>query len=127
MRKVKGQIGLFEQLSAYGEPLKVRPADSLLNTMGCLKTDCFSCGKTGCRIRQEERYCRYAPMGNSYSCETMKKDLPFRENCQFVNQALAYHRAASPCCVECNEKCGFACERSRIQKIVGFHHQKARP
>ena len=117
MKGIIGQIGLFEQLSAYGEPLRRYPKDSILNTFGCGKNYCFSCAKHSCKIRLEERYCRYAPMGAPFHCETMKKELIFRESCQFVNQALAYHRAgdglASPCCVECEDKCDLECRRSK--------------
>ena len=61
-----------EPLSAYGTPKRVYPPDSLIATEGCEGGhDCFGCAMD-CRIRQEDRYCREAPLGNPFPCEIVK-------------------------------------------------------
>ena len=106
-----------EPLSAYGTPKRVYPPDSLIATEGCEGGhDCFGCAMD-CRIRQEDRYCREAPLGNPFPCEIVKggfADLP--EGCQFVDHTLAYHRAGdgepSPCCKDCQDLCEYICGRA---------------
>lgn len=106
-----------EPLSAYGTPKRVYPPDSLISEEECEGGhDCFSCAMD-CRIRQEDRYCREAPLGNPFPCEIVKggfADLP--EGCQFVDHTLAYHRAGdgepSPCCKDCQDPCEYICGRA---------------
>ena len=106
--------------SAYGLDKTVYQEGSLLATEGCgHKYHCFSCAQD-CGIRQKERYCRYAPLGNPFGCAMMERIKDIKEGtgdrCQFVNNDLAFHTAGSheadPCCVECNEKCEYQCEKS---------------
>lgn len=110
-----------EELSSYGLPKTVYLEGSLLSTAGCgHKHDCFSCAKE-CSIRQDKRYCVEAPMGNPFECATMnvlpnlQQDFP--EQCQFVNEDLAFHRSGddqpSPCCKKCSvAECGYRCRRA---------------
>lgn len=114
---VSGQTSIFDGLSALGAPLVTHPKDSLLTTSGCGIDDCFSCSALSCRIRMEDRYCRYAQMGNPFPCTTIKNVPKNRQDCQFINNTLADHRAGdsrpSPCCMKCKNKCEYGCERSR--------------
>lgn len=106
-----------EPLSAYGTPKRVYPPDSLIAEAGCEGGhDCFSCAMD-CRIRQKDRYCREAPLGNPSPCEIVKGgfvELP--EGCRFVDHDLAYHRTgdgeSDPCCKKCQEPCEYICERA---------------
>ena len=107
-----------EPLSAYGTPKRVYPPDSLISEAGCEggMHYCFDCAMD-CRIRQKDRYCREAPLGNPFPCEIVKggfADLP--EGCQFVNHDLAYHCAGSgepnPCCKDCQDPCEYICGRA---------------
>ena len=106
-----------EPLSAYGTPKRVYPPDSLIAEAGCEGGhDCFGCAMD-CQIRQKDRYCREAPMGNPFPCEIVKggfSELP--EGCQFVDHDLAYHRAGdgepSPCCKDCQDPCEYICGRA---------------
>lgn len=116
-----------EPLSAHGTPRKVYPEGSLIATAGCESVpggvkggyNCFSCAME-CSIRQKERYCVEAPLGNPFPCDRMDVLGTLREamgdNCQFVNPDLAYHSAGSgepvPCCKECRAGCEFRCERA---------------
>lgn len=109
-----------EEVSAYGTKKKVYPEGSLLTTTGCDGGhSCFTCSMK-CSIRQEDRYCRYASMGKPFSCLTMNVLGNLRQEigdkCQFINYELADHRAgdgeADPCCVKCDEPCGYACQRA---------------
>lgn len=111
-----------EPLSAYGLPKTEYPTDSLLTTKGCgHKYDCFSCAQQ-CNIRQENRYCVDAPLGNPYRCTTMDilKDMNvFKKDCQFINLEIADHTAGSgepvPCCKKCkiNTTCIFCCDTTK--------------
>ncbi|MBD5461493.1 MAG: hypothetical protein HDR24_00305 [Lachnospiraceae bacterium] len=110
-----------EKLSPYGLSKTIYPEGSLLTTVGCgNKYDCFSCAQD-CTIRQEDRYCVEAPMGNPFNCTTMGvlKNLKTEigDRCQFVDSSLAYHTSgnnkAEPCCKECQESCGYRCQRSQ--------------
>ena len=106
-----------EPLSAYGTPKRVYPPDSLITEEGCEGGhDCFSCAMD-CRIRQKDRHCREAPLGNPFPCEVVKDgftELP--EGCQFLNHDLAYHCAGSgepnPCCKDCQDPCEYICGRA---------------
>lgn len=108
---------VVETLSAYGLSKTEYPPESYLSTAGCgNKYTCFSCGKE-CEIRQEERYCVYAPLGKPYACTTMnvleniKNEIG--DKCQFINLDLAEHTKGSdepsPCCKKCKEQCGYRC------------------
>ena len=107
-----------EPLSAYGTPKRVYPPDSLISEAGCEggPYHCFSCAMD-CQIRQKDRYCREAPLGNPFPCEIVKggfTELP--EGCQFLNHDLAYHCAGSgepdPCCKDCQDPCEYICGRA---------------
>lgn len=114
-----------ERLSPFGLTKTVYPKGSLLTTAGCgHKHDCFSCAQD-CKIRQKDRYCREAPMGNPFSCTTMNVLENLRaemgDRCQFINLDTAYHTQGSnepdPCCKDCdNGSCGYRCRRS-INKV----------
>lgn len=113
-------VQVNDLLSAYGFTKTEYPANSLIDTPGCgHKHDCYSCGQD-CKIRQEDRYCVTAPLGNPYSCETMhnigKLKAEIGENCQFVDNRRAYHTAGSneavPCCKNCLNPCKYMCERA---------------
>lgn len=108
--------------SAYGLEKTEYPEGSLLTTEGCgHKHDCFSCAQD-CNIRQKDRFCRLAPLGNPFPCTTMavlgnlKEEL--EDKCQFVNNDLAPHKAgngeADPCCRDCKELCGYRCQRAKL-------------
>ena len=59
------------ELSAYGTPARIYPADSLIATAGCEGGhDCFSCSAE-CGIRKEDRWCVEAPCGNPFPCEIL--------------------------------------------------------
>lgn len=118
-----------EQLSAYGTLKKVYPKGSLIATEACEGGHtCFSCAME-CQIRGDDRYCRYAPLGNPFSCETMKNIGVLREEvgdrCQFINHDLAEHYAGSgeacPCCKNCADPCEYICERA--MKKQGTKHE----
>lgn len=112
-----------ECLSAYGTRRRIYSPDSLIATDGCEGGhDCFSCSMD-CRIRNTDRCCRLAPMGNPFVCMTMNVLESLRADmgnkCQFINHDLAFHRQgdgeADPCCRQCEELCGFRCGRSKEQ------------
>lgn len=109
-----------KKLSAYGKPIKVYPADSLIVMPGCEGGhDCFMC-HLQCDIRQEYCRCVEATTGNPFPCEQIERIDTLREEigerCQFIDLDQAYHRAGDhepvPCCKECMEPCQYACERS---------------
>ena len=118
--QVQGQIAVFDYSAKLGIK-RVRETGSLLKTPGCSFDDCFSCAEIGCRVREEERMCRYSPMGKPSACTTIKKIeagiAEFNNECQFVNQRLAYHRVGdgqpSPCCMRCTDICTNRCERRK--------------
>ena len=106
--------------SAYGFEKTVYSEGSLLSTVGCgNKYYCFLCAQD-CGIRQKQRYCRHASLGNPFGCETMGVLEGIRveigEECQFINNDLADHTAGSgearPCCENCREDCTYRCQRS---------------
>lgn len=121
IRALKAQA--TKPLSFYGFPATKRPAGSLLTTPGCGegKYDCFSCCRD-CAIRQEERYCVTAPMGNPFPCSQMGKYfkvniqcLTHKDRCQIFHPELAPVRAGdkepSPCCLNCDIKtCSLRCD-----------------
>lgn len=106
-----------ELLSAYGTPVRVYPPDSLLTTSGCEGGhDCFLCAME-CGIRQQDRYCRDAPLGNPFPCEIVKSGFQgLGDWCQFVNHDLAHHREGDhepvPCCKDCQDPCEYICSRA---------------
>lgn len=117
-----------EELSAYGTEKRVYPPDSLIATPGCEGGHwCFSCAME-CQIRQADRYCREAPMGNPFPCETLKWGLQNQQNeigdrCQFINHDLADHCAGSgeadPCCKNCSNPCEYICGRASVVPGAG--------
>lgn len=115
-----------QEVSAYGLPKTEYPEGSSLSTKGCgHKYSCFSCAQE-CGIRQENRYCREAPLGTPFSCTTMNVlellEAEIGDVCQFVNHELACYTTGShepvPCCKSCQvEVCGYRCNRSAHAKI----------
>lgn len=106
--------------SFYGFPKTERPEGSLLTTPGCGdgKYDCFSCARP-CGIRQEERYCRTATLGNPFPCTQMSEEKRldieaglFSKKCQFLNIENAETREGdhepTPCCQNCENKTCFS-------------------
>lgn len=121
------------EMSAYGLEKTVYPEGSLLSGAGCGGLhDCFSCAQD-CGMRQEYRYCRYAPLGNPFECATMKNLNDIREDmgerCQFIDNALARHTAgtdeAAPCCLDCNEECKYRCRRSCRERDAALQEADA--
>ncbi|MGN0384583.1 MAG: hypothetical protein ACI4EX_01735 [Lachnospiraceae bacterium] len=109
------------KISSYGYTKSEYPPDSLIATEGCgYMHECYSCAQD-CEIRQKERYCVEAPLGNPFSCTTMNvlenlKD-EFGDDCQFINHDMANKRAGDnepvPCCKKCQEyNCGYRCRRA---------------
>lgn len=109
-----------EPKSFFGLPKTVRPEGSLLTTPGCGdgKYDCFSCARP-CSIRQEERYCRTATLGNPFPCTQMSEEKRldieaglFSKECQFLNIENAETREGdhepTPCCQNCENKTCFS-------------------
>lgn len=126
-----------EEKSACGLKKTEYPEGSLTNTGGCgNKRHCFSCAHN-CNIRQEARYCRYAPLGNPYGCTTMnvlenlKNEMKSR--CQFINLDMSEHKAGNgepdPCCKNCYELCEYRCQKSVLDKKedIGESEQPALP
>lgn len=125
MRIAEGAIATSQsEKSAYGLEKTEYPEGSLLTTEGCgHKHNCFSCAQD-CNIRQKDRYCALAPLGNPFPCTTMavlenlKEEL--EDKCQFVNNDLAPHKAgngeADPCCRDCKELCGYRCQHAKLQE-----------
>ncbi len=116
-----------ERLSPYGLPKTSYSEESLITTVGVgcgHKYYCFSCAQD-CTIRQKDRYCREASLGNPFSCTTMhvlenvRAEQPDGQ-CQFINLDMAEHtlgKDPEPCCKNCdNESCGYRCQRS-INKV----------
>lgn len=114
------------ELSATRLEKTVRPEDSLITTPGCGngKYDCFSCHRD-CDIRQEKCNCVEAPLGNPFSCTTMNVienlSADIGDKCMFINHDLAFHRAGDhepvPCCKQCTERCGYACNRAAHEEV----------
>lgn len=108
-----------EKLSAYGTKLKVKDENALCFMPGCENDECFSC-HLNCEVRQVECQCVEAPCGNPFPCTTLAVYENIKHEvgdaCQFVNLELAEHRkgdgAAVPCCKNCNEPCGYQCNRA---------------
>lgn len=111
-----------EPLSFFGLPKAVYPEGSLIDMAGCggdyAKYTCFSCARP-CSIRQEERYCRTAPLGNPFSCTLMsgekRLDIEaglFSDKCQHLHPELAPVREGDkepePCCLTCEHKTCFS-------------------
>ncbi len=109
-----------EQKSFFGLPKTVYPEDSSLTTPGCGdgKYACFSCARP-CDIRQEERYCRTATMGNPFPCTQMDEEKRldmeagiYSEECQHLHPEFAPVREGdkepAPCCLTCEHKACFS-------------------
>lgn len=117
----KEKVATSQPVSACGLPKTEYPEGSSLTTKRCGHNyTCFSCA-ADCGIRQEERYCVEAPLGNPFSCVTMNVVENLREemgnSCQFIDQEQAYHRAGDnspvPCCKKCQvQGCGYRCRRA---------------
>lgn len=138
-------------LSFFGWPTTKRPEGSLITTKGCSEDgsgkgghDCFSCSRD-CAIRQEERMCYIAPIGNPFSCsftkedrETVEKNTIHGEKCLHLHPELAPKRAGDnepePCCLLCEEwkshSCNMACcdvaKRENEKKRKEFEREQAR-
>lgn len=105
----------------YNLPLREYSEDSLIARSGCGTHNCFTCHQSGCNIRQEFCYCVEAPCGSPFPCEMLDKVPELQkeklENCQFLDDSLAYHREedgeAVPCCKDCENLCTFACMRTK--------------
>lgn len=134
IRALKAQA--TKPLSFYGFPATKRPEGSLLTTAGCDdgKHDCFSCCRD-CGIRQQERYCRTAPMGHPFPCDRMNDDFKkniehslHRDQCQMLHPELAPVRAGDkepdPCCLTCDIKYCFS--RCDVAKKSDEQEQKDR-
>lgn len=112
-----------QELSALGKPKRIYPEGSLLSTHGCEGGSCFSCARD-CQIRDGDRYCVEAPMGNPFYCDTMYIDEDLHgKSCMFINLDLAYCRAGDhepvPCCKECKNQCEYICKRAEnARKLV---------
>ncbi|GFI27333.1 hypothetical protein IMSAGC012_02460 [Lachnospiraceae bacterium] len=111
-----------EPKSFFGLPKAVYPEGSLIATAGCggdhAKYTCFSCARP-CSIRQEERYCRTAPLGSPFSCTQMSEEKRldieaglFSDKCQHLHPELAPIREGDkepdPCCLTCEHKTCFS-------------------
>lgn len=109
-----------EPKSFFGLPKTVRPEGSLLTTPGCGdgKYVCFSCARL-CDIRQEERYCRTATMGNPFPCTQMGEEKRldmeagiYSKECQHLYPEFAPVREGdkepAPCCLTCEHKTCFS-------------------
>lgn len=128
-----------EPKSFFGFPKTVRPEGSLITTPGCGdgKYTCFSCARP-CGIRQEERYCRTAPLGNPFPCTRMGEekrldieDGLFSEKCQHLHPELAPIREGdkelTPCCLTCEHKtCFFRCDVAKKRDGDGRKEVQAR-
>lgn len=134
IRALKAQA--TKPLSFYGLPATKRTDGSLSTMVGCGdgKHDCFSCCRD-CGIRQQERYCRTAPMGHPFPCDRMdedfKKDIQHsihRDQCQMLHPELAPVRAGDkepdPCCLTCDIKYCFS--RCDVAKKRDEQEQKDR-
>ena len=121
IRAMKAQA--TKPLSFYGFPATKHPEGSLLTTAGCGngKHDCFDCCRD-CAIRQEDRYCRTAPLGNPFPCKQMSEDFRkgiqyslHKNECQHLHPELAPIRDGdkepNPCCLTCDIKtCFLRCD-----------------
>ena len=132
-----------QRTSYYGLTKSVYPEKSLVSTEGCgNQHNCFSCGMV-CQIRQKERYCRTAPLGNPFSCTQVGnkklKHTIYQNECMHLHPELAPLTEGSkepePCCLLCKEKdcsaiCNIAkkrqeesCEKEDIQVTeLNFHY-----
>lgn len=109
-----------EPKSFFGLPKTVYPEDSLLTTPGCGdgKYTCLSCARP-CGIRQEERYCRTAPLGNPFPCTQMGEEKRldmeagiYSGECQHLHPEFAPVREGdkepTPCCLGCEYQTCFS-------------------
>lgn len=105
-----------EPKSFFGFPKTEKGKHPYTYTPGCgdNKYACFSCARP-CGIRQEERHCRTAPLGNTFPCTQMGEEKRlnieaglFSEKCQHLHPELAPIREGDkepdPCCLTCEHK-----------------------
>ncbi len=122
-----------EPKSFFGLPKTVYPEDSLISTEGCGdgKYACFCCARP-CSIRQKERYCMTAPLGNPFPCTQMNAEKRldieagfYSKECQHLHPELSPVRGGDkepdPCCITCEHKtcvsrCSIAKERDKDEK-----------
>lgn len=115
MKKKQEEPGSF-----FGLPKTDKEKHPYTYTPGCGdgKYTCSSCARP-CGMRQEERYCRTAPLGNPFPCIQMggekRLDMeagPFNGECQHLHPELAPVRAGDkepePCCLTCGHKTCFS-------------------
>lgn len=121
IRAMKAQA--TKPLSFYGLPATKRPEGSTLVGCGDGKHDCFDCCRD-CAIRQEQRYCNTAPLGNPYPCSLMGADIESRIQNSYVSQCQMLHpelapiregdKEPNPCCLTCGIKtCYMRCDVAR--------------
>ena len=122
-----------DKISARGTRLNVKDEKSSFFILGCEGsiTGCTGC-HLNCEIRQEACYCVDAPLGNPFPCtvlpvyESIKQDIG--ESCQFINLELAYHakgdNSAIPCCKNCEEPCGYQCNRASAWRREREEHKR---
>lgn len=135
MQDIEPEPEQEEQLSFFKLPKTVRPEGSLIKTPGCGngKYDCFACCRD-CEIRQEDRYCRTAPMENPFPCKQMKESFKelmqhslYKDQCQILHQELAPvtdgDQEPNPCCLNCEYKSCFS--RCDIAKNRDEDEQRA--
>ncbi len=130
---------LDEPKSFFGLPKTEREKHPYTYTPGCGdgKYTCFSCARP-CGIRQEERYCRDAPMGSPFPCTQMGEEKRLEmetsgilgRECQHLHQELAAVRAGdkepAPCCQDCGyETCYSRCDVARKRDGGGRGRAKA--
>ncbi len=127
-----------EPKSFFGLPKTEKEKHPYTYTPGCGDGGhaCFSCTRI-CEIRQEERYCVTATMGNPFPCTQMNKEKRldmeaglFSGECQHLHPELASVRKGDqepePCCLDCEYKTCFSrcdvakkrdeAERKKIQE-----------
>lgn len=89
--------------------------------------DCTEiCCAQDCNIRQEDRYCVTAPLGNPFNCSTMNELANIREDigedCQFIDFDKAEKTSGSnepvPCCKKCEAPCGYECQIAKRERKI---------
>lgn len=133
-----------EPLSFFGVPKTEKDKHPYTYTPGCGdgKYSCFHCVRP-CSIRQEERYCRTAPMGNPFPCsrignEEWKKNMSYSAHehmCQLLHHELAPitpgDNEPDPCCLHCEitycySRCDVAKERDKEKEKQRRREQRQR-
>lgn len=138
-----------EPKSYFGLPKTEKEKHPYTYLPGCGdgKYDCYSCARP-CDIRQVERYCRTAPLGNPFPCVQMGRGKQlgiegslFSKDCQHLHPDLAPIREGdgepSPCCQDCDHTaCASRCdvakkkdeaERQRIRQEQQKEAEARRP